>query len=41
VIIARGVVVAAGTPDELRAQAGEVNLEEAFMRLIGTEAGLL
>jgi sodium transport system ATP-binding protein len=41
IIIARGVVVAQGTPDELRAQAGESNLEEAFMRLIGSEAGEL
>ena len=35
VIIGHGRVVAAGTPDELRAQTGEVELEEAFMRLIG------
>lgn len=41
VIIANGVVVAQGTPDELRAQAGESSLEEAFMRLIGSEAGEL
>jgi sodium transport system ATP-binding protein len=38
VIIARGRVVAAGTPDELRAQAGESQLEEAFMRLTGADA---
>ena len=41
VIIARGTVVARGTPDELRAQAGESNLEEAFMRLIGSDGGAL
>ena len=41
VIIARGTVVAQGTPDELRAQAGESSLEEAFMRLIGTDGGAL
>jgi sodium transport system ATP-binding protein len=35
VIIARGRVVANGTSDELRRQAGEQNLEDAFMRLIG------
>jgi sodium transport system ATP-binding protein len=38
VIIARGRVVAQGTPDELRAQAGESQLEEAFMRLTGADA---
>jgi sodium transport system ATP-binding protein len=41
VIIARGRVVAAGTPDELRALAGESSLEEAFMRLIGSDSGAL
>ena len=40
VIIARGEVRASGTPDELRAQSGEANLEDAFVRLIGTEEGL-
>jgi sodium transport system ATP-binding protein len=35
VIIARGRVVADGSSDELRRQAGEPNLEDAFMRLIG------
>jgi sodium transport system ATP-binding protein len=34
IIIAHGRVVAQGTPDELRARAGEASLEEAFMRLI-------
>jgi len=40
VIIAKGEVRASGTPDELRAQAGEDNLEDAFVTLIGTEEGL-
>ncbi len=40
VVIARGRVVAQGTPDELRAQAGADNLEDAFVRLIGSEEGL-
>jgi len=41
VIIARGQVVAEGTPDELRAQTGETNLEDAFVKAIGTEEGLM
>ncbi len=40
VIIANGRVMAEGTPEELRAQAGIDNLEDAFVRLIGTEEGL-
>ncbi|HZH43028.1 MAG TPA: ATP-binding cassette domain-containing protein [Lysobacter sp.] len=40
VIIARGRVVAAGTADELRAQTGEVQLEDAFVKAIGSEEGL-
>ena len=40
VVIARGRVVAQGTADELRAQTGEVNLEDAFVKVIGTEEGL-
>ena len=40
VIIARGTVMAAGSADELRAQAGQDNLEDAFVTLIGTEEGL-
>ena len=35
VIIAQGRVVAQGTAQELREQAREENLEEAFMRIIG------
>ncbi|HET6783834.1 MAG TPA: ATP-binding cassette domain-containing protein [Pseudoxanthomonas sp.] len=41
VIIARGQVVASGTADELRAQTGEENLEDAFVKAIGSEEGLL
>ena len=40
VIIARGQVVAAGTADELRALTGEENLEDAFVKAIGSEEGL-
>ena len=40
VVIARGRVVADATPDQLRAQTGESNLEEAFVKLIGSEEGL-
>ena len=40
VVIAHGRVVAQGTPDELREQAREVNLEDAFVKLIGSEEGL-
>jgi sodium transport system ATP-binding protein len=40
VVIAQGKVMAAGTPDELRAQTGESNLEDAFVKAIGSEEGL-
>jgi sodium transport system ATP-binding protein len=40
VVIAHGKVMAQGSPDELRAQTGESNLEDAFVRLIGSEEGL-
>ena len=40
VVIAKGTVMAAGTPDELRAQTGEDNLEDAFVKAIGSEEGL-
>ena len=40
VVIAHGRVVAHGTPDELRTQTGESNLEDAFVQLIGSEEGL-
>ncbi len=39
VIIAQGRVVAQGSADELRAQAQRDNLEDAFVQLIGSEAG--
>ena len=38
VVVARGRVVAEGTPDELRARTGKDNLEEAFVRLVGAAA---
>jgi len=38
VVLARGRVVADGTPEELRARAGEQHLEDAFVRLIGAAA---
>ena len=41
VVIAHGRVVADGTPEELRAQTGMDSLEDAFVRAIGTEEGLL
>jgi sodium transport system ATP-binding protein len=40
VVFAAGRVVADGSPDSLRAATGESNLEEAFMKIIGTGAGL-
>jgi sodium transport system ATP-binding protein len=41
VIISHGVVTATGTPDELRQQTGQQNLEDAFVAAIGSEEGLL
>ncbi|MGY0560537.1 MULTISPECIES: ABC transporter ATP-binding protein [unclassified Luteimonas] len=41
VIIAKGRVVAAGSADELRARFSENNLEDAFVKAIGSEEGLL
>jgi len=40
VVIANGRVAAQGTADELRAQTGHDNLEDAFVALIGSEEGL-
>jgi sodium transport system ATP-binding protein len=41
VVIARGQVSAAGTPDELRQATGQPNLEDAFVAAIGTEEGIM
>jgi len=40
VIMARGKVVATGTPNDLCEQAGEPNLEDAFVKIIGTTEGI-
>jgi len=40
VVIARGTVVAEGTPDDLRRQTGRESLEDAFVAAIGSEEGL-
>jgi len=40
VVIARGEVVAQGTPDELRRSTGKESLEDAFVAAIGSEEGL-
>ncbi|HTP52441.1 MAG TPA: ATP-binding cassette domain-containing protein [Anaeromyxobacteraceae bacterium] len=40
VVIARGQVVAEGTPDDLRRQTGREGLEDAFVAAIGSEEGL-
>jgi sodium transport system ATP-binding protein len=39
-IVTDGSVTAEGTPDELCRQAGEQTLEDAFVKLIGTEEGV-
>jgi sodium transport system ATP-binding protein len=39
IVIARGRVVASGSPDDLRAKAGRQNLEDAFVALVGLEQG--
>jgi sodium transport system ATP-binding protein len=36
IVVASGRIVARGTPDELRAQTGHDNLEDAFVALTGT-----
>ena len=41
VIIAHGRVVVEGTADELRAATGRDNLEDAFVKAIGSEEGLM
>ncbi len=40
IVIAHGTVVASGTPEEIRARTGAGSLEDAFVHLIGTGAGL-
>lgn len=40
VIIANGQVSAQGSPDAIRSQTNEANLEDAFIKAIGTEEGL-
>lgn len=40
VIIAHGEVAMSGTPDQIRANTGEENLEDAFVKAIGSEEGL-
>lgn len=40
VVIAKGRVVADETPDALREQTGQANLEDAFVSIIGTDEGL-
>lgn len=40
VVLSKGTVVAAGTPDEIRERGGGGSLEDAFVRLIGSEEGL-
>ena len=40
IVIAKGRVVAQGSADELRAQTGEDNLEDAFVKAIGSDEGL-
>ena len=41
VIISSGRVAAEGTAQELLNQSGEANLEDAFVKLIGSDEGLL
>lgn len=39
VVIAKGRVMAEGTPDALRERTGETNLEDAFVKIIGSDEG--
>ena len=41
VIIANGTVAASGSPDKLREETNESNLEDAFVKAIGSEEGLI
>jgi sodium transport system ATP-binding protein len=40
IIVSQGKIAAQGTPDYLRDQTGEQNLENAFVKAIGSEQGL-
>jgi sodium transport system ATP-binding protein len=40
IVVSGGAVVAAGTPSDLLARTGSATLEDAFVRLIGSEEGL-
>jgi len=40
IVMARGAIVACGTPAELMQQHGGATLEDAFVRVIGSEEGL-
>jgi sodium transport system ATP-binding protein len=40
VVLARGQVVAEGTPEALKAATGQATLEDAFVAAIGSEEGL-
>jgi sodium transport system ATP-binding protein len=39
IVIARGRIVASGTPQQLRQQTGHESLEDAFVALAGLEHG--
>jgi sodium transport system ATP-binding protein len=41
IVVARGRIVADGTPGDLRARTGKENLEEAFVSVIGSDSGLV
>ena len=41
VVMARGTVVAQGSPQQLCQQAGKADLEDAFVTLIGSEEGIV
>ena len=40
IIVAQGKVIATGTPQQLCEQTGETQLEEAFVKLIGSDEGI-
>ncbi len=40
VVIAHGQMAASGTADDLRQRTGQTNLEDAFVKVIGSEEGL-